>query len=214
MNNSFSVNFTMERSNDSIEAPSPAPAPLLSSEDVIITAEEFKRYNSFCTLNGTTLTISINDNLRNDHFKLEINEGSSFWNENSIYFQNILQKLHDLLNQCFNGDNTGIQWNFINVNDQKIEMDISYGGLFGFNVRITIPKEEQDNNCLTEELKTLHEKNKKLEMIINKMINQTDIGDTIINGSRKNDLRESLGFNSTCETSVNLKDIWKELYNS
>ena len=51
-------------------------------------------------------------------------------------------------------------------------------------------------------------------MIINKMINQTDIGDTIINGSRKNDLRESLGFNSTCETSVNLKDIWKELYNS
>ena len=41
-------------------------------------------------------------------------------------------------------------------------MDISYGGLFGFNVRIIIPKEEQDNNCLTEELKTLHEKNKKI----------------------------------------------------
>ena len=141
------------------EAPSPAPAPIL------VQAEKVFKYNSSCSLVNGILKIKAVDNTTNVLYIKHIDYNSPFWIEYGKYFQNDIKKLYDILQLCFNGNyqditlGSGMDWSYeIDTND-VIKLQIYYGGIFGFNVCIKIPKENTEvdklKNVITDLKKEL-----------------------------------------------------------
>ena len=107
----------------------------------------------------------------NERKKYEIifREASLFWNEHMKHFQNDFYHFYRVLELIFVKKSSDIKWNIVEELDEKLSINLNYNPgifIFGFNITIEIPREEDKYEWLIKRIIKLEEENKYILSLI------------------------------------------------
>lgn len=107
-----------------------------------------------------------------EHMKYEIhiNEISHFWLKNMKYFQHDFDNFYRILDLAFVDNSNEIKWSIKNETEKSLLLNIIYNPgleIFGFNIIMEIPREEDKTEQLMKKVK-------KLENDITYILNRLD----------------------------------------
>ena len=100
-------------------------------------------------------------------YEIIFRETSLLWNEHMKHFQNDFDHFYRVLELTFANNSTGILWEVVNECDEKILLNINYNPgilIFGFDIKIEIPREESRIEQLIRRIDKLEREN---EYILN-----------------------------------------------
>ena len=95
-----------------------------------------------------------------EHMKYEIhiNEISPFWLKNMKYFQHDFDNFYHILDLAFVDNSNEIKWSIKNETEKSLILNIIYNPgleIFGFNITMEIPREEDKTEQLIKKVKKL-----------------------------------------------------------
>jgi len=166
-------------SRDMIEAPSPAPVPILPS---VIHAEStgplfISRCQYIMDLFDDKVIISIRKTDINRKFIKVIENTSDTWMNFHNHFQNDFAKFYELLNSSLKGESEHLRTNVHYLNGQ-IQLTLMHEGLFPFTIMLILEKEKDKIDLLEDTVNRLLRENIYLkqqnETILSKIKNIND----------------------------------------
>ena len=98
-------------------------------------------------------------------YEIYLNEISPFWIKNMKYFKNSFDQFYDILQLVFVNKSKEIQWSILEETEEKIEINIIYNPgliIFGFDIIIEIPREEDRLERLIKKVEKIEKENKYL----------------------------------------------------
>ena len=103
----------------------------------------------------------------NERKKYEIifREASLFWNEHMKHFQNDFYHFYRVLELIFVKKSSDIKWNIVEELDEKLSLNLNYNPgilIFGFDITIEIPREEDRLERLIKKVEKIEKENKYL----------------------------------------------------
>jgi hypothetical protein len=100
-------------------------------------------------------------------YEIIFRETSLLWNEHMKHFQNDFDHFYHVLELTFTNNPTDIIWNIVNECDETLSLNINYNPgilIFGFDITIEIPREEDRIERLIRKIERLEKEN---EYILN-----------------------------------------------
>ena len=98
-------------------------------------------------------------------YEIYLNEISPFWIKNMKYFKNSFDQFYDILQLVFVNKSKEIKWSILEETEEKIEINIIYNPgliIFGFDIIIEIPREEDRLERLIKKVEKIEKENKYL----------------------------------------------------
>ena len=161
-----------------MEAPSPAPAP-------IVIAENYNKYSFIIDKESDpseqiNIELKINDT---DRYSYTINESSHFWNTNKRYFQDDFSLFFNALTQTLIHKSGEFKYSITPLDSENINIELKYeNGLLSFNIVIPLVKILSENEELFKQIKILKQEITNIKHICGldrslkiKKINEKDI---------------------------------------
>ena len=102
-------------------------------------------------------------------YEIIFRETSLFWNEHMKHFQNDFDHFYRVLELTFVNHSTDIVWNIVNECDETLSLNINYNPgilIFGFNITIKIPREEDRIERLIKKVERLEKENEYILSLI------------------------------------------------
>ena len=114
--------------------------------------------------------ISVENLKEHTKYEIHINEISPLWLSNMKYFHHDFDNFYRILDLAFVNNSKEIQWKIMKEEEEKISLNINYNPgleIFGFNITMEIPREEDKTEQLMKKVK-------KLENDITYILNRLD----------------------------------------
>ena len=102
-------------------------------------------------------------------YEIIFRETSLLWNEHMKHFQNDFDHFYHVLELTFANNSTDIVWNIVNECDETLSLNINYNPgilIFGFDITIEIPREEDRIERLIKKIERLEKENEYILSLI------------------------------------------------
>ena len=129
-----------------------------------------KQYNIYINKDKKkNIYLSVENIKEHMKYDIHINEISPFWLKSMKYFHNDFDNFYRILDLAFVDHSNEIKWNIQNETEKRLSLNIIYNPgleIFGFDIIIEIPREEDRVEQLNRKVKKLE---KDIRYILDKI---------------------------------------------
>ena len=107
--------------------------------------------------------LSIENMNERTKYEITLSEASSFWIQHMKHFQNDFNHFYGVLELTFMNQSNEVKWEVIKEMDEKLFLKIHYNPgiqIFGFDITIEIPREEDRMERLIKKIEKLEKDNR------------------------------------------------------
>jgi hypothetical protein len=152
----------------------------VNDDNIVVKAEYIHKEHYYKVRNRENICKIKITNEEGNIYYIELTPNCEFWKINNKYFQDNFNKFCDIVNETLILEKGDIKHKIIKEDFETLTLNLIYGGLFGFEISIEIPRKKDRIDLIDNEVQDILKQNEEKDKIIEDLEKRVDYLERLI----------------------------------